>query len=130
MRRREPQLTVRQIIEFADEVAALVAKHGGEDLAMNREFRRALERCVELIGEAATRLPEDWRAEHPDMSWQQIIAMRNVLIHGYDQVADECYGMWRREMHRLADSSRGHPLTNSATLSIQQAQPGTELHMP
>jgi uncharacterized protein with HEPN domain len=55
----------------------------------NREFRRALERCVELIGEAATRLPEDWRRNHSEIPWRQIIAMRNVMIHGYDEVLDE-----------------------------------------
>jgi uncharacterized protein with HEPN domain len=89
MSRREPELTLHQIVEFADEVAALVATRVREDLTTNREFRRALERCVELIGEAATRLPEDWRAKHPEIPWRQIIAMRNVMIHGYDEVVDE-----------------------------------------
>ena len=51
-------------------------------------FRRALERCVELIGEAATRLPEAWRASYRAIPWRQIIAMRNVMIHGYDEVID------------------------------------------
>lgn len=89
MSRREPELTLRQILEFADEVAILVAKRTAEDLGTNREFRRALERCVELIGEAATRLPEEWRAKHQAIPWRQIIAMRNVMIHGYDEVIDQ-----------------------------------------
>jgi uncharacterized protein with HEPN domain len=42
-----------------------------------------------LIGEAATRLPEAWRASHPAIPRRQIIAMRNVMIHGYDEVIDE-----------------------------------------
>ena len=86
MSSRDPTLTLRQIVEFADEIAALVAKRVREDLNTNGEFRRALERCVELIGEAATRLPEEWRASHPKIPWRQIIAMRNILIHGYDVV--------------------------------------------
>ncbi len=89
MSRREPDLTLRQILEFADEVAALVANRAPENLAANREFRRALERCVELIGEAATRVPESWRASHPAIPWRQMIAMRNVMIHGYDEIIDE-----------------------------------------
>lgn len=89
MSRREPELTLRQIVEFADEVAALVTTRTREGLETNREFRRALERCVELIGEAATRLPEDWRVRHPEIPWRQIIAMRNVMIHGYDEVAHD-----------------------------------------
>lgn len=75
--------------EFADEIRALVEGRGREDLDKNREFCRALERCVELIGEAATRLPEDWRAMHKEIPWQQIIAMRNVMIHGYDIVVSD-----------------------------------------
>ena len=89
MSSREPELTLRQIVEFADEVAALVAPRAREDLETNREFRRALERCIELIGEAATRLPEEWRASHPEIPWRQIIAMRNVMIHGYDVVLND-----------------------------------------
>lgn len=50
-------LTLRQIVEFADEIETLVATRARKDLDINREFHRALERCVELIGEAATRLP-------------------------------------------------------------------------
>lgn len=85
----DPGLTLRQIVEFADEVAALVSGRAREDLESNREFRRALERCVELVGEAATRLPVAWRESHHQVPWRQIIAMRNVMIHGYDVVLPE-----------------------------------------
>lgn len=89
MSSRDLTLTLRQIVEFADEIAALLAKRLRKDLDTNREFRRALERCVELIGEAVTRLSEEWRASHPQIPWRQIIAMRNVMIHGYDVVVDD-----------------------------------------
>ena len=85
----DPDLTLRQIVEFANEVADLVSLRTRQELDRNREFRRALERCVELVGEAATRLPVDWRESHPQVPWRQIIAMRNVMIHGYDIVLPE-----------------------------------------
>lgn len=43
----------------------------------------------ELVGEAATCLPVDWRARHSQIPWREIIAMRNVMIHGYDVVMPE-----------------------------------------
>jgi uncharacterized protein with HEPN domain len=86
---RDLELTLGQIVEFADEIAALLATRTRQDLDSNREFRRAVERCVELIGEAASRLPEDWRASHAKIPWRQIIAMRNVMIHGYDVVVSD-----------------------------------------
>jgi uncharacterized protein with HEPN domain len=86
---RDLTLTLLQIVEFADEIAALLARRTRKDLDSNGEFRRALERCVELIGEAASRLPENWRASHGEIPWRQIIAMRNVMIHGYDVVVPD-----------------------------------------
>jgi len=40
-------------------------------------------RNLELIGEAATHIPNDVRTSHPEIPWRMIIATRNRLIHGY-----------------------------------------------
>ena len=40
-------------------------------------------RNLELIGEAATHVPDAVRAAHPQVPWRLIIATRNRLIHGY-----------------------------------------------
>ncbi len=40
-------------------------------------------RNLELIGEAATHVPESIRAQHAEIPWRQVIATRNRLIHGY-----------------------------------------------
>ncbi|HEY6896812.1 MAG TPA: DUF86 domain-containing protein [Rhodocyclaceae bacterium] len=40
-------------------------------------------RNLELIGEAATHVPEEIRQAHPEIPWRLIIATRNRLIHGY-----------------------------------------------
>jgi len=40
-------------------------------------------RNLELIGEAAARIPADVRDSAPKIPWRQIIATRNRLIHGY-----------------------------------------------
>jgi len=39
-----------------------------------------------LIGEAATRLSDAFRDNHPRVPWRQIVAMRNRLIHEYDTI--------------------------------------------
>src|SRR5207248_8241582 len=59
MSKRDVAVTLRQIIEFADEIAALIANRSRDQLNSTKEFRRALD----LVGEAARRLPEEWR-EH------------------------------------------------------------------
>jgi uncharacterized protein with HEPN domain len=40
-------------------------------------------RNLELIGEAATHVPDEVRIAHPEIPWRMIIATRNRLIHGY-----------------------------------------------
>lgn len=44
-----------------------------------------IRRC-EIIGEAARRVSEATRKEYPELPWSQMIGMRNVLIHEYDDV--------------------------------------------
>ncbi|MGB9578491.1 MAG: DUF86 domain-containing protein [Halothiobacillaceae bacterium] len=43
-------------------------------------------RRLEIIGEAARRVSVATRAAHPDLSWDEMIGMRNILIHEYDDV--------------------------------------------
>ena len=38
---------------------------------------------LEIIGEAATSMPEDIKEQYPDIPWHQMIGMRNILIHEY-----------------------------------------------
>ena len=38
---------------------------------------------IMIIGEAANMLTHEFRAEHPDTPWRDIVDMRNVLVHGY-----------------------------------------------
>jgi uncharacterized protein with HEPN domain len=46
----------------------------------------AVIRNFEVIGEAAKRVPHEYRAAHPSIPWQLMAGFRDVLIHGYDGV--------------------------------------------
>ena len=41
---------------------------------------------LEIIGEAAYKLTNEFRANHPDTDWRSIIAMRHLMVHGYYKV--------------------------------------------
>jgi uncharacterized protein with HEPN domain len=43
----------------------------------------AVVRNLEVIGEAVKSLPGDLRAQHPDVEWQKIAGLRDILIHAY-----------------------------------------------
>jgi uncharacterized protein with HEPN domain len=48
--------------------------------------RLAVERKLEILGEAACRVSSRFREEHPEILWQQIVGLRNVISHEYDKV--------------------------------------------
>ncbi len=48
--------------------------------------RRAVERSIQIIGEAAKGLSEDFRKKHAGIEWRKIIAMRNFITHAYGEV--------------------------------------------
>ena len=46
-------------------------------------LRRAFVRSIEIIGEAAKKVPDDFRAAHPAIEWRAMAGMRDRLIHDY-----------------------------------------------
>lgn len=64
----------------------MVAGRNRADLDGDRQFSLALTRLMEIIGEAAARVPPEISRALPDVPWPQIVALRNRLIHGYDEV--------------------------------------------
>jgi uncharacterized protein with HEPN domain len=57
-----------------------------DDLARDRVLTLALVRCTEIIGEAASRVSDIVRSQHPEVPWAEIIGMRNRLVHAYFDV--------------------------------------------
>ena len=55
----------------------------------DRRTQLAVERSLEIIGEAAGRVSALFRNTHPEIPWRQIIGQRNVLIHEYGEIKQE-----------------------------------------
>ena len=52
-------------------------------------LRGAVERHLEIIGEAANRVSPDFQANHPEIPWRRIIAQRHVIAHEYGEIKHE-----------------------------------------
>lgn len=86
MTQRDPEVSLCQMRDHAREAMALLKGRTREDLDSDRLLGLALVRLLEIVGEAANRVPAQERDKYPAIPWSQIIGLRNRLIHGYDQV--------------------------------------------
>jgi uncharacterized protein with HEPN domain len=86
MSRHDLRLTIEQMLAHCREALDIVGTRRREDLESDRLFELAMARLLEIIGEAAGRVPHDLQAEHDEIPWHAIIGLRNRLIHGYDAV--------------------------------------------
>ncbi len=54
-----------------------------EDFSVNSQIQDAVLRRLEVIGEAAKHIPEDFRRKYPEIPWKKMAGLRDVLIHEY-----------------------------------------------
>lgn len=104
MSKHDPELALRQILKHAQEAVAITKEKTRRDLDQDRLLNLALTRLVEIIGEAANRVPEDVQTRYPDLPWLEMIGARNRLIHGYDSVDFDI--LWAIIQHDLPELIR------------------------
>jgi uncharacterized protein with HEPN domain len=86
---REWRFYLDDMIDFAGKVLAYTDGLDKTSFETNGLAYDATLRNLELIGEAATHIPESIRASHPEIPWRMVIATRNRLIHGYLGIDDD-----------------------------------------
>lgn len=73
-------------MDHAREAQAMIQGRKREDLDRDRQLNLALVRLMEVVGEAAGKIPPEDRSKYPQIPWGEIVSLRNRLIHGYDSV--------------------------------------------
>ena len=73
------QAAIRRILRYT---------HGIDrtELEVNDEKLSAILYQITIIGEAARRISTEFREQHPAIPWREMIGMRNVIVHEYDQL--------------------------------------------
>ena len=77
---------MRQIQEAARHAQTICADKALEGLLKDWQASAALERFIEILGEAVKRLPTELRDRYPAVPWKEIAGTRDHLSHGYDDV--------------------------------------------
>ena len=79
----EPREYLRHILVETDYLIGRSAGLSLEAFEADETLRRAFARSLEVIGEAAKKLPEEYRARYPQVEWRAMTGMRDRLIHAY-----------------------------------------------
>ncbi|HSA96887.1 MAG TPA: DUF86 domain-containing protein [Acidobacteriota bacterium] len=80
---RDPRVYLEDILEAVRRIAAYTEGMDFVAFAKSPMAIDAVVRNLEVLGEAAGRLPEELRAGAPEIEWRKIIALRDVLAHEY-----------------------------------------------
>lgn len=78
-----PHEYLRHMLAEIDFLEAQSAELTLEEFLDDETLRRAFVRSLEIIGEASKKLPETFRAQHPEVEWRAMAGMRDHLIHSY-----------------------------------------------
>jgi uncharacterized protein with HEPN domain len=82
--------------KFARQAHELVKRIAFERLDEDPIRKLALERALEVLGEAARRVSAEFQGQNPRIAWRDLVGQRNVLAHDYGKI----------NHRRLYDSTR------------------------
>ena len=82
---RSDEQRLEDILEFADKLERSVLK-GYDEFCSEFGTGLAVERLLELIGEASSHLSDDFKESIPEVPWREIAGMRTLLAHAYHRI--------------------------------------------
>lgn len=77
------------MLQAARAVRGMLAGMDKDAYVRSRSTQMAVERGLEIIGEAARVVSDPFRDEHPEIPWRQITGQRNIIAHGYYAVSQD-----------------------------------------
>lgn len=104
---REWRFYLNDMIGFAEKAIAYTDGLDQVSFVASGLNYDATVRNLELIGEAATNIPDEIRQQYPQIPWRLVVATRNKLIHGYLGIDnDTLWSIIRTDVPALLDELR------------------------
>jgi uncharacterized protein with HEPN domain len=83
MSKRSLSLLIEDILESLDKIGCYTEGLTQDSFERDEKTSDAVVRNLEIIGEAAARLPENFTSLHPEIEWAKIKGLRNRIVHEY-----------------------------------------------
>lgn len=99
---REIRHFVQDILDMIDVVDSSIQGKSFADFQRDHILRLGMERAIEIISEASRHIPDNFKAMRPEVPWQRVKGIGNVLRHEYHGLSDNI--IWKaltEELPRL-----------------------------
>ncbi|MCB1038707.1 MAG: DUF86 domain-containing protein [Acidimicrobiales bacterium] len=101
---RSDEKRLDDIRDMCAKVASLVAR-GRTAIEADEVLWLALERAIEIAGEAATQVSDETKASFPGVAWKELSGVRVVLAHAYHRVdLDQLWGIAANDLPTVAQA--------------------------
>ena len=86
---RDDLVYVGHMLDTARKVLGKIEGLGRSEFDGDENLRIAVTHLLQVIGEAASRVSDEFCASHPDIPWRDIVGMRHKVVHDYLQVDED-----------------------------------------
>lgn len=99
---KDPLIFVRHILESIERIEKCLTGVSEDMFLKDQDVQDIVVHRLEIIGEAARNISEDFKRQHPDVPWKKIIGTRNILIHEYFGIDPSLiWGIMQRHLPEL-----------------------------
>jgi len=80
---RDPRLFLQDILDSCNWIERFTGSMSLEEFSDDEKTMSAVRDQIMIIGEAVKNIPDEMKAKYPNIPWDEIAGMRDVLIHAY-----------------------------------------------
>ena len=81
--KRSTEIYIKDIHEYMERAEKHIEGIDIDDFLLDDKTCDAVIRCIEIIGEATKKIPDEIRKKYPSIPWSDMAGMRDKIIHGY-----------------------------------------------
>ena len=83
MSHRPVRVLIADILDSIEKIERYVRGYDRNEFLHDEKTIDSVVRNLEIMGEAANRLPRNFRSQHPEIDWYRIIGLRHRIVHSY-----------------------------------------------